>query len=117
MIYPYECICGHDFEVIKSIADIDNQEICPKCSSKEVTRYISRTHFYGASDWDKAEFNPGLGQVVRNGLHRKELCKRMGLEEVGSEPVKNIHNRDESERVRASTERWQKAKETALHGL
>jgi hypothetical protein len=55
--------------------------------------------------------------VVRNGLHRKELCKRMGLEEVGSEPVKNIHNRDESERVRASTERWQKAKETALHGL
>jgi putative FmdB family regulatory protein len=117
VIYPYACQCGHEFEVIKRIAEIDRPEICPKCSSSEVKRYISRTHFYGACDWDKAEYNPGLGKVVRNSQHRKELAKSMGVEEIGNEPVSKIHAKYDVERSEKLARNWEKAKETALHGV
>jgi hypothetical protein len=32
-----------------------------------------------------AEYNPGLGCVVKNKYHREELCKEKGLKEVGND--------------------------------
>ena len=32
-----------------------------------------------------AEFNPGLGKVVKNQHHKKDLMKRMGVQEVGND--------------------------------
>ena len=83
--YPYECpACQETWEVSKRLSDIDLPESCPNCQTAG-NRYISRTHFYGASDWDKAEFNPGLGCVVKNKQHRAEICKRRGLVEIGND--------------------------------
>ena len=108
--YPYRCkSCEHEFEVIKPIAAIEDPESCPECKADGAERYIGRTHFYGANDWDKAEFNPAFGQIVRNGQHRKELAKRHGMEEVGNESVEKIHKHYDSERERRSDESWARA--------
>jgi putative FmdB family regulatory protein len=107
VIYPYRCgQCACEFEVVKPLAEIDRLERCTGCGSEETARYIARTHFYGASDWDRAEFNPGLGCVVRNRFHRAELARRQGLVEVGNEPVENLHKMAEAERSRRHEESW-----------
>ena len=107
MRYPYRCPdCNAEFDVIKSVADIDLVEKCSKCGT-EAVRYIAQTHFYGASDWDKAEYNPAFGQVVRNGNHRKELAKRRGMEEIGNESVDNIHKRYDAQREQKRKDRWE----------
>jgi putative FmdB family regulatory protein len=83
--YPYRCItCQHPFEIVKRVAEIDNPESCPECGNP-ADRYISRTHFYGAGDWDKAEWNPGLGCVTKGARHRKEMARQRGMEEVGND--------------------------------
>lgn len=108
LIYPYECCsCSAQFDVIKSLSEIDRREACPKCSSLETFRYIARTHFYGASDWDKAEWNPAFGQIVRNAQHRRQLAKAHGLEEIGNEPVEKIHAHFEAEKKRQLEKTWE----------
>lgn len=108
--YPYRCsdpACGHTFEVCKPLAQINDTERCEKCKAP-AERYISRTHFYGASDWDKAEFNPGLGCVTKNAKHRREIAKRMGLEEAGNTPASDIIKHADQSRNRRIEEGWQR---------
>lgn len=108
MIYPYRCMeCAFSFEVIKSVKDIDNQEYCPQCKA-EGKRYITPPHLYGISDWDKAEFNPGLGCVIKNSKHRKQVAKQMGVEEVGSEPIEKIHKHFDDMREKKRDLEWEK---------
>lgn len=86
MIYPYRCLqCNHEFEVIKPVAHLNDQELCPGCGANKVERYISTTHFYGAGDWDKAEYNPAFGKVIKNSKHRAQEAKARGWLEVGNE--------------------------------
>jgi putative FmdB family regulatory protein len=85
VIYPYRCpSCSKEFEVVKSVRDIDVVEYCPQCADIGV-RYISRTSFFGASDWDKQEYNVGLGCVTKNSKHRDKIAKERGLVEIGNE--------------------------------
>ncbi len=105
MIYPYKSECGHLFEVIKSVAEIDNVELCPKCNAP-AQRYIGRTHHYGAGDWDKAEFNPGLGIVTRNARHRKDEAKARGMEEIGNESPDKMHDHFEKQRQEKYDRTW-----------
>ncbi len=106
MIYPYLCkSCGNDFNVIKSVKDIDNQELC-KCGG-EAVRYISRTHFYGAKVED-AEYNPAFGCIVKSAKHRKDLAKRLNVEEVGNEPVEKIHEHYEKQLEKDLAASWDK---------
>lgn len=108
LIYPYNCTsCSHKFEVIKPLSEIDRREACPTCSSLETARYIARTHFYGASDWDKAEWNPAFGQIVRNASHRRQLARERGMEELGNEPVENVHKHFETEKKRQLEKTWE----------
>lgn len=101
MIYPYKCaMCEHKWEVPKFVRHIDMPELCPKCSSQGI-RYISRTSFYGAKV-EEAEFNHGLGCVTKSADHRKQLAKQRGLEEIGNEPIENIHKH--SDNIRAERE-------------
>lgn len=109
MRYDYSCKnCQNEFEVIKPLRDLDNPETCSSCGSCETVRVVRRFHFYGANDWDKAEFNPAFGCIVRNNLHRKELAKRHGYEEIGNEPVENIHKHYEAQREAAREAAWDK---------
>ena len=97
--YPYECQdCAHDFEITKSVKHIEDLEHCPKCSGV-AERYISnKISFSGASDWDTAHYSPALGKVVKSNAEARREARRMGLEEVGSEPVENIHKHFDAQR-------------------
>lgn len=96
MIYPYRCSsCDHEFEVIKAVADIDRVELCPKCFGEGV-RYISTTHFYGASDWHGATYNPGLGCVVESKKHQRQIMRDRGLEEIGTTPPEFLEKMERS---------------------
>ena len=115
MIYPYRCNCGKEFEVIKSSKIIDRVEKCPHCGhncTKE-NRFISRTHFYGASDWDNAEWNPAFGKVIRNKKHRDAEAKRLGLEEVGNTDLSKYHKGLDDDRAKKLDDSYEKAAKEA----
>lgn len=110
MTYEYECTqCGAIFDVIKSVKDMDRNETCPKCGEFGQRQFIpSRVHLSGTSV-QHAEYNPGLGQIVKNKYHRSEICKRKGLIEIGNDykTPDNIHKETEATRERRKAKRWE----------
>lgn len=108
MNYAYRCVCGHAWDVVKSLADIERVEPCEKCSQPG-KRFIAGFTFYGADDWDKAEWNPAFGCVVRNRKHRAQLAKERGLIEIGNEDPNKIHAHYEAQRASDNERRWREA--------
>jgi putative FmdB family regulatory protein len=105
MRYPYRCSdCSFEFDVVKSLKDIDQVEHCEKCGAV-ANRFIARTHFYGARVED-AEFNPGLGCVVKNRKHRESIARDRGLVEVGNEDCEKTFQRFEQDRERRIEKSW-----------
>lgn len=104
--YPYECEnCGNEWDVYKNLSDIEREERCKKCDTVAIRR-IAPTHFYGADDWDKAEFNPAFGKVIKNKQHRAEEAKRRGMIEIGNESHDKMCDSDEKERQRVMNDRY-----------
>jgi len=97
VIYPYECnSCKHEFEVTKTVKNIDLEEKCSKCDSI-ATRYIAYTQsFSGEKDWNQLEWNPAFGKALTPRQAAKE-AKRQGLIELGTEPIENIHKHHDAE--------------------
>jgi len=98
MIYPYNCpACNSNFDVIKRISEIDNVEKCPNCDNivTKENRKIAATQFFYGAKVEHDEWCPGLGCVVKNSAHRRQIAKSRGLEEVGTEPVEKLINRAE----------------------
>lgn len=105
MTYEYRCGCGHVFDVIKSYKHIDQEERCSLCNDVAVRAFVpSRLHFTGTKV-EHAEYNPGLGCIVNNSQHRKELCKQRGLEEIGNEKPESLHKHFD----KAREEKWEKS--------
>lgn len=96
-VYEYGCKdCGHEFDVVKSFKEYDLPEACQSCQSLKTERYISRSYFYGEKDWDKVEFNPAFGCLVKNKKHREQLAKERNLIEIGNEDFdKTCKSQDE----------------------
>ena len=109
MRYPYECPnCQHDFEVIKSVREIDSPEHCPKCE-QIATRYIAQSqYFYGASDWDTAHYNPCLGKSFKSHKDATKYARKMGFDEIGNENVEKIHKKYDADRERSQQAKWDK---------
>jgi len=110
MKYPYRCKCGHEFEVYKHHTNIDRIETCPECEyncTKE-NRYLGRGSFYGADDWDKAEYNPAFGKVIRNKKHRNAEAKARGMEEVGNADMNKYGKELDAAREKKIDESWEK---------
>jgi len=67
------------------VADIDVVEFCPKCDEEAIRiRFPKRTYLNGTKV-THAEYNPGLGCVVKNKRHKEDLCKERNLVEVGND--------------------------------
>ena len=94
--------------MVKSVADLNRDEPCPDCKSPDTFREINGFSFYGASDWDSAEFNHGLGRVTRNAKHRGEIAKRLGVEEIGNQDPDRMHKHYESQRDADREASWGK---------
>ena len=116
-VYPYRCTsCSHEHDVAKSVRQIDDPEYCPKCQANS-RRYLVAVNFNGASDWDKAEFNPGLGCVVKNSKHREQIAKQRGLIEVGNEDFEKTITSSEKKLEQDINERTEKTMEGVRYGL
>ncbi len=126
MIYPYECgDCGYQFEVIKSVRQIDDPEFCPECGDLEklmaspCRRCIGRPNLVAIHDWTET-FNPAFGQVVKNKAHQREILvklKDQGKEfiEIGNEPVDNVHKHFDGVREQKRNERWNTSLESDFY--
>jgi putative FmdB family regulatory protein len=92
MTYEYHCpSCGKRFDVVKSHRDMERNENCVRCGEFAIRQFVpSKVHLIGTKVED-AEYNPGLGCIVRNKSHRKELCKQKGVEEIGNEKPDTLH--------------------------
>lgn len=108
--YPYICpLCDHEFDVTKSIARIEDDEHCSLCRGK-AHRHIARVNFSNAGDWNPS-FNHAFGCVVKSKKHQREIIDRYrdkgrDFEEVGNEPVENIHKYYDNKREEMQKERW-----------
>lgn len=116
--YPYLCQnCNHRWDVVKSVRQIDDREMCPTCQSLDNRRYLTPVNFNGASDWDRAEFNPGLGCIIKNQKHRERVAKERGLVEVGNEDVSKFVTSQERQLAKETDARTEAALEPVVHGV
>lgn len=98
--------CDDNFEHVESIKTFEGQAQCPACktiSNEQV--YTGAVHFLGASV-ESAEYNPALGQIVKNSKHRKELAKQKGLIEIGTEKPETIHKHFDKARADKLKKSW-----------
>ncbi len=113
--YPYRCpACSDKFEVTKAIKAIDDPETC-KCGAFAV-RYIGRTNFTGASDWNNQTFNPALGCYTKSTAEARKLAKSRGMVEVGTEPVEKIHASFDRQQADTRAQRWADADREKVYG-
>lgn len=86
MTYVYKCLsCGHRFDVIKSVKDINVAETCPVCGEFAERKFFPDRIHLSKTAVTHAEYNPGLGTVVKNARHKSDLLKEKGMVEVGND--------------------------------
>jgi putative FmdB family regulatory protein len=105
MIYEHLCLkCVFTFDVVKAAADYDREEPCPKCGNSTRRQFTAgRIHLHHTKV-QEAEYNPGLGCIVKNRQHREEICRVRGLEEIGNEKVESVNKHFD----RAREDKWER---------
>lgn len=84
MIYEFGCShCGNKFEVWKPMSEFTREAVCD-CGGTAMLIIHAPIGFINARV-EHAEYNPGLGCVVKNRTHRAELARQRGLVEVGND--------------------------------
>lgn len=85
MVYAYRCEkCDASFDVIKSHKEMDAVEHC-KCGSVAKREFAPQRVYFVGAKVTHAEYNPGLGCVVKDKRHKEYLCKQKGVVEVGND--------------------------------
>lgn len=103
--YLYRCTrCGVKSEIVKSMHDSSREEICGECNIT-LDRVYTSFQILGAKVQD-AEFNTGLGCVVKSTRHRKELAERRGLIEIGNETPETSHREIVVKREKEREKEW-----------
>lgn len=107
--YQYQCKkCDLAFDVIKSVKDIYQEEYC-KCGTVAERQFVPSIVYFNGTKVEHAEYNPGLGCIVRNKAHRKEICKIKGVEEIGNEKPDSLHKYYEQKREERKEQAWAEA--------
>lgn len=110
MVYEYYCpACELQFDVIKSVKEFDADERCEKCKSVAQRQFAPKKLYLSGTKVQEAEYNPGLGCVVKNKQHVKEICRRKGLEEIGNEKPETIHKHFDKAREEKREKAWANA--------
>ena len=108
--YTYKCSDCGPFETYCSIKDYSPVNPCPKCtksSDRDMVGDCKKIQFL-YTEVQSPEFNPGLGEVVKNRQHRKELCKIKGMVEIGNESPSKIRKEYKKDREKKRQREWEK---------
>jgi hypothetical protein len=84
-------------------------ENCSKCNQEAIRQFSPNRLYLNGTKVEHAEYNPGLGCIVRNKSHRAELCKIKGVEEIGNEKPDFLHNYYEKQREEKFEKSWAEA--------
>jgi hypothetical protein len=68
-------------------------------SPQTVREFVPTRLYLNGTKVENAEYNPGLGCIVRNSAHRKEIAKQKGLEEIGNEKPETLHKHFDTARA------------------
>lgn len=120
--YAFICPkCDTSFDEIRNISDYDKSADtpCPRCKNicGSADRDLSgqRNYFIGEKV-ESAEYNPGLGCVVRSKKDRDEKAKIKGLVEIGNDFKSGDDHHDHFEKVREKEQekKWEDPKDFFL---
>ena len=107
MVYEYECsFCKHRFDVVKRVAEMDKREICGECGNESIRQFVPQKLHLVGTKVEEAEYNPGLGCVVRGKKQRDAIAKQKGLIEVGTTPPDMLHKMYDQERRDRHEKAW-----------
>jgi putative FmdB family regulatory protein len=112
LVYEYQCSkCTHRFDVTKSVKDIDVTETCPQCGEFAERKFVPSKVYFSGTEVQHAEYNPGLGCIVKSKHHRAELAKRQGVVEIGNDfkSPDAIHKKLDQERNEKKEQRYEQA--------
>lgn len=109
--YTYKCpSCVSEFDVTKSIDDIDSLESCPLCGRNSIEgrcRIISEPrNFYG----QKAEnpfYSQALGKWVKGQRDESKQAKSRGWEELGTTDIDRHIDTVDRDREKKLASRWE----------
>ncbi len=115
--YEWSCeSCGHEWDVVTTIANRDEPEKCNKCPGQGVrgitTASIDKS---SAGDWNNVSYNPGLGCWTKSWKHGREIAKARGLEEIGNERPDKIEKSFEKQRAETREQRWRDADRVKMY--
>jgi putative FmdB family regulatory protein len=86
LTYEFSCQkCELVFDRILTVDERNRPQSCPDCGAPADRNFTPSRVFLSGTKVEHAEYNPGLGCVVKNKRHREEICKRKGLIEVGND--------------------------------
>lgn len=119
--YNYRCKCSHKFEDVKGIKAYceDPHATCPKCEHVcgiEERDYSQNSFTFIGTAVKSAEYNPGLGCIVKDDYHKSELLKKKGLVEVGNDfnGGENMQKDFEKKKQAEKDKKWEDPKEFFL---
>lgn len=107
MIYEYQCAkCGQHFDVVKKVAEMNRPEACTRCGCTETDRLFNPKIYFNNASVEDAYYNNGLGEVVKNRKHAKEIAERKGLVEIGTETPETIHKESAVKAAKRREKEW-----------
>jgi hypothetical protein len=107
MIYEYHCPkCDILFDVVKPASAMQDVEHCGKCQMVSDRQFVPSRVWFNGTSVEHAEYNPGLGCIVKNSSHRKEIAKQKGLEEIGNETPEKLHKYFDQVREEKREKAW-----------
>lgn len=110
MTYEFRCReCASVFDVIKRVSEMDTLETCPDCKGVSERIFIPRRIHLSGTAVEDAVYNPGLGCIVKNKQHLKQICKDRNLIEVGNEAPEKIHHHYDKARDEKREALWAEA--------
>jgi len=114
MVYEYECSVHGVFDVIKSVKEIENKEICPHCDFP-MKRLVSRPASIYVDNFEPEYYHAFGKEIGSKQALKNELVKIKGetgqeLHQIGNDSMgtyKRVRHELPSVREILERERWQ----------
>lgn len=115
--YSWGCREGHEWDVVSTVAERKNPQACPTCGGEGLLCEVYSLNIdkTAAGSWNQASYNPGLGCWTESTKHARQIAKARGLEEIGNEPVENVHKHYDQQRKDTWKRRWAEADREKLY--